>query len=320
MATAQNDPYATLGVARDADDKAIKRAYHRLAQEYHPDRNPDDDAAEERFKQVSAAYAVLSDPQRRKDYDEFGAVALDPNFDAEQARRAGQNPFGGGFGGAGFGGGPHGGGFGNIFDEFFSNGGGGFARRQAPRKQKGRDREVSLELDLLEASEGCERSLQLGATAASAPQTLRVRIPRGTRDDARIRLAGKGDPGQHGGPPGDLYCRVKLRPHPVFEVDDYDLRLEVPISLKEAVLGGEIEIPTLSGRVTLNVPEGTDAGARLRLRGKGLARPGDKPPGDLYVTLSIRVPRDLDDEAREQIEALERFSPKGLRDALFEDK
>ncbi len=313
MARAQTDPYSILGVPRDADEKAIKRAYHRLAQEHHPDRNQDDSVAEERFKQVSGAYAVLSDPERRKNYDEFGQVALDPNFDANAARRASHDPFGaGGFSNRG-------GGFGGVFDDFFTNRAGGFSRHSTPRKTRGRDREVSLALDLREASQGCERSLAVGG-GGSRPksETLRVQIPSGTRDDARIRLAGKGDPGLHGGPPGDLYCRIKLRPHPFFRVEEYDLNLDVPISLKEAILGAEIEIPTLTGRVTLNVPAGTDAGARLRLRGKGMNRLGDKPAGDLYVTLLIRVPKELDDEARKHVDELDRLGPDNLREHLLD--
>lgn len=257
MAGAGKDPYSILGVRRDADATSIKRAYRKLAQEHHPDRNQDDKVAEERFKAISGAYAVLSDPARRKNFDEFGEIALDPNFNPEGARQARQNPFGGGFSSRGFGGGNSG----SLFDEFFANASGGFSRQRTPRKVKGRDREVTVELELREASEGCERSLSLvSAGSEGNPSTLRVQIPRGTRDDARIRLAGKGDPGAHGGPAGDLYCRIRLRPHAFFRVDEYDLSLDVPISLKEAILGAEIEIPTLSGRVTLNVPPGTDAG------------------------------------------------------------
>lgn len=319
MAGAQTDPYSILGVARDADAKAIKRSYRRLAQEHHPDRNQNDAVAEERFKQISSAYAVLSDTKRRKDYDEFGHIALDPNFNSEGARRARQNPFGGaGFSNRGFGGGGPGG-SGSLFDEFFANAAGGFSRQRAPRKVKGRDREVAVELELHEASEGCERSINVARASAGSPsETLRVQIPRGTRDDARIRLVGKGGPGSHGGPAGDLYCRIRLRPHPFFRVDEYDLNLDVPISLKEAILGAEIEIPTLSGRVTLNVPAGTDAGSRLRLRGKGMARPGDKSPGDLYVTLLIQVPKELDDEAREHVTELDRLGPADLRKHLLD--
>lgn len=317
MAAAQTDPYSILGVARDADAKTIKRAYHRLAHEHHPDRNQDDARAEERFKSISSAYAVLSDAKRRKNYDEFGDIALNPNFDANAARQARSNPFGAGSFGRQGGGGDAAGGFGSLFEEFFSNSSGGFSRHQTPRPSKGRDREVAFQLDLQEASDGVERPINL-TRAGAASETLRVRIPKGTRDDARIRLAGKGDPGTNGGPAGDLYCRIKLRPHPHFRVDEYDLRLDVPISLKEAMLGAEIEIPTLSGPVTLNVPAGTDAGSRLRLRGKGMARPGDKPPGDLYVTLLIRVPKDLDEAARKNVEELDRLGPTDLRKHLLE--
>jgi curved DNA-binding protein len=316
MAGADKDPYSILGVRRDADEASIKRSYRKLAQEHHPDRNQDDAAAEERFKAISSAYGVLSDPERRKNFDEFGEIALDPNFNADGARQARHNPFGGGFSTrGGFGGGNSG----SLFDEFFANASGGFTRQRTPRKVKGRDREVTVELDLAEASTGCERSLTLtDAAAGGKASTLRVQIPRGTRDDARIRLAGKGDPGAHGGPNGDLYCRIKLRPHAFFQVDEYDLRLDVPIRLKEAIVGAEIEIPILSGRVTLNVPPGTDAGARLRLRGKGMARPGDKPAGDLYVTLLIQVPKELDDDARNLVDELDRLGPTNLRDHLLE--
>ena len=311
MAGAQTDPYAILGVPRDADPKTIKSAYRRLAQAHHPDLNRDNSIAEERFKQISGAYAVLSDPKRRQAYDEFGSIAMDPNFNADGARASRRNPFGTAFEGRG--------GFGNIFDEFFSNSAGGFSRQRGPRKTKGRDREVALQLDLREASEGCERSVSLGrAGTPRGGEILRVQIPPGTRNDGRIWLAGKGDPGAHGGPPGDLYCRIKLRPHAFFRVDDFDLLLDVPISLKEAMLGAEIEIPTLTGRVTLNVPAGTDEGSRLRLRGKGMTRPGDKPAGDLYVTLLIRVPKDLDQEAREHVIELDKFGPDDLRKQLLD--
>lgn len=318
------DPYTALGVKRDAEDAEIKRAYRDLAQRHHPDHNPDDPRAEERFKEVSAAYAVLSDEQRRKDYDEFGEIALDPNFDAERARAASSGPFGGGFhaghaGGFGdaFAGGGNGGGFGSLFDEFFSDGRGGFSRRGPARPSKGRDREIVLELDLEEASKGCERRVSAIGSDAGSRSTLRVRIPPGSADGARIRLAGKGDPGAHGGPHGDLYCRVRLRPHRLFEVDGHDLRLTVPIRVGEAMQGAQIEVPTLDGRVTLTVPPGTQSGSRLRVRGKGMARSGNQEPGDLYVTFEIHVPDDTSDEARKLAEAIDALGPDDLRDELL---
>jgi len=311
MPAASRDPYAALGLSRSADESEIKRAYRELAQRHHPDRNPDDDAAEERFKEVSAAYAVLSDAQRRKDYDEFGEIALDPNFDAERARAAHAGPFGS------FGQARGHADFGSLFDDFFREPAGGFSRRSQARPIPGRDREVALELDLEEASSGCERRVSLRGNASGKTSTLRVRIPAGTRDGGRIRLPGKGDPGQNGGPPGDLYCRVRLRPHRIFEVDGYDLSLKLPIRVGEAMNGARIEVPTLEGRVSLTIPAGSQGGTRLRVRGKGLHRPGEQAAGDLYISLEIHLPSGESEEAREHAEALDALSPKDLRDDLF---
>jgi len=311
MAAGQKDPYSTLGVARDADQKTIKKAYRRLAQQYHPDRNHDDSSAEERFKEVSSAYTLLADSKRRKAYDEFGDIALDPNFDPAAFRQRRGSPFGGGFD---FG---RGGGHGGMFDDLFSRGQGGFSRPRGPRPTKGRDLETSVQLELLEASQGCERSISINR--ATGPETLRVQIPPGTRDGARIRLARKGNLGVAGGPPGDLFCRIRYVPHPLFRVEEYDLHLDVPITLGEASLGAEVAIPTLDGRVTVNVAAGTDGGTRMRLRGKGIARPGADPAGDLYVTLTIRIPKDLDDAGREAILRLQAYGPDDPRHHLFEE-
>ena len=320
MASDRKDPYVILGVRPDADDATIKKAYRRLAQEHHPDRNEDDARAEERFKEVSAAYAVLSDPDRRRAYDEFGEIALDPNFDADRARHA-QRGFGGGggFGAGGFGGSSD---FSSIFEDFFSAGGhpprdSGRGRRPA----RGADRELSIELDLEAVAKGSEQSITFhrgDAQGLAQRETLRIQVPPGVKDGARIRLAGKGDEGLSGAPPGDLYCRIVVRPHAFFAREEFDLNLEVPISIVEATLGAEIEIPTLEGRVSLNVPAGTDGGSRLRLRGKGIARPGSGASGDLYVTFRIRVPKDLGPEDREKLGTLEELGPKDLRDHLHE--
>jgi DnaJ-class molecular chaperone len=320
MAAGRKDPYATLGVPRTSDEGAIKKAYRALAQRYHPDRNQDDEDAEERFKEISAAYSVLSDAKRRKAYDEYGDIALDPNFDPSSFRQQrGGSPFGGqGFDSSHNRAGGQGGGFGNIFDEFFGNDSGGFARGRGPRRAKGSDLETSVRLQLLEASKGCERSISI--KRSGTPEVLRVQIPPGTKGGARIRLAGKGNPGTAGGPPGDLFCRILLAPHPHFRVEEYDLHLDVPIGLSEAILGAEVEIPTLEGRVTLSVRPGTDAGTRLRLRGKGIQRPGDEAAGDLYVTLVIRVPKDLDDAGRAAVEELATYGPDDLRTHLFSDE
>jgi DnaJ-class molecular chaperone len=307
------DPYATLGVARDADADTIKKAYRKLAQKYHPDRNADAPDAEENFKRVSSAYAVLSDEKRKAAYDEFGEIALDPGFDVDKAREASRG-FGGGFGGfgqtaggQGFGGGgfQDAGGFGSLFEDLFTGGGRGPSR--APRQRRGADLETTIVLDFGEAILGAEKRLDFERPAAAGGtrrETLTVRIPPGVEDGARIRLAGKGQEGSQGGPPGDLFARIQVRAHAFLERQDRDLVMEAPISIAEAVGGAAIEIPTLDGRVTLQVPEGTDGGSRLRLRGKGVPAQGGKPAGDLYVTLRIRVPKDLPAESRKQLESL----------------
>jgi DnaJ-class molecular chaperone len=316
----RRDPYSVLGVPRDADQNAIRGAYRKLARELHPDVNPDDPVAEERFKDVSGAYAVLSDPARRSAYDEFGEIALDPNFDAARAREAGQAFGGGGFGG--FGRGPGAGGFGGL-DDLFSNvfsrgaGRGGFGG--ARLRRAGPDVEAQLELDFLEAALGGEQRLTIGRPSAdggSRRQTVTVRIPPGVADGGRIRLRGKGGEGIGGGPPGDLVAQIRVRPHPLFRREGRDLYLDVPISVREAILGAKVEVPTLAGRVTLSIPPGTDGGSKLRLRGKGVPNPSGRGAGDLYVVVQIKVPRDLDAAAKARIEQLEELEVPDLRGKL----
>ena len=319
----RQDLYATLGIPGDADTDAIKQAYRAKAQRYHPDRNSDDPTAEEKFKRISAAYAVLSDPRRRKDYDEFGDVALDPNFDAEKARRAshgfGRGSSGGDFSRAFSG---RGGGFqdlgdmGGLFEDLF---GGGAGQPRGPRPRRGPDLEATLELDFVDAALGSQQRLTVDRPTGGATrqETLTVRIPPGVGEGSRIRLAGKGGEGAGGGPPGDLFARVRIRPHRVFRREGRDLHLEVPISISEAIRGAEIAIPTLTGRVSLRVPPGTDGGTRLRLRGKGV--PGDrgKPAGDLYVTVRIRVPTGLEPAAQAKLDELLDDDPAKWRRELF---
>jgi len=324
-ARSEKDLYAVLGVPRDADAPAIKRAYRKLAQKYHPDMNADDPAAEERFKKISQAYAVLSDPERRKSYDEFGHVAADPNFDAEAARRA-RASFGGSSGAfedlfGAFGGGRRdfgGGGTGDLggmFENLFDGG-----QQRAPRRRRGADLETSLELEFAEAALGTEKRINVtrpGSDGLPQSENLSLRVPPGVDDGARIRLAGKGRPGPGGGPPGDLYARVRVRPHPLFRREGQDIHLEVPVSVGEAVLGTEFEIPTLEGRVTLRIPPGSDGGSKLRLRDKGIPAAAGKPTGHLYVTIRIRVPKQLDDETRRKYEELAGSDPTDLRDDLL---
>lgn len=325
---ARRDPYEVLGVARDAEPGAIKKAYRKLARQLHPDVNPGDSVAEERFKQVSEAYAVLSDEDKRRNYDEFGEVSLEGGFDPEAARRA-RDAFGARFGGstgrAGedggfqqfFGGGPNRGGEeihfdGNLEDLIARM----MGRSQATGPRRGADLEAELELELAEAALGCERRLTLARPGADGarPETLTVKVPRGMLDGARIRIAGKGADGQDGGPPGDLFATLRVRPDPRFRVEGRDLHVDLPVTVVEATLGAAVEVPTLEGQATMTLPAGTDGGRRLRLKGKGIPGAGKQAAGDLYATVRIRVPRDLDDEGRARIEALRDLGPTNPRE------
>lgn len=324
----REDLYRALGVSRDATDEVIKKAYRKLARKLHPDVNPGDKAAEERFKTVSEAYSVLSDPEKRKAYDEFGEISLTAGFDADEARRA-REQFGARFGG---GGGFGAGGPGPGFEESFSYGdlddllGDVFAQRGWQRggrsrgPRRGVDVEAVLELDLAEAARGGEKRLTItrpGADGGPLTETVTVRIPAGVADGGRIRLPGKGGEGRGGAPAGDLHAHIRIRPHPVLKLDGRNLLLEVPVTVREAVLGAKVEIPTLEGRATLTIPPGTDSGRRLRLKGKGLPDPRGGAPGDLLVTVQIRVPKGVDAGATEALDALARFDPAGLREDLF---
>jgi len=310
----RRDPYTVLGVSRDADTAAIRSAYHKLARELHPDVNPDDKVAEERFKRVSEAYSVLSDPEKRSAFDEFGEIALDPNFDAERARQANQ-AFGGGFSG----GVPGGGRIEDLFSNLFSRGGGPAGFRGGPLRRAGPDLEATLTLDFTEAALGGEQRLTINrptADGGSQTKTVTVRIPPGVADGGQIRLRGKGGEGHGGGPPGDLFARIRVRPHPLFRREKRDLYIDVPITVKEAILGAKVDVPTLTGRITVSVPPGTDGGTKLRLRGKGVPSPSGGQAGDLFAVIQIKVPDTLDRDARSRLEASREFDIPELRKAF----
>jgi curved DNA-binding protein len=292
---APRDLYQILGVPRTATAVEIKKAYRKLARQHHPDVNPGNKAAEERFKEMSAAAEVLSDPKRRALYDEFGPDSLRTGFDekrAEEVRRwrtAGGTPDGQPFDLGGYssvnveGYGPVD--FGSIFESIFgqqARGRPGSGRRAPPRA--GDDLAADLELDLREAVLGVERDVRV------ADRTLRVTIKPGTADGARIRLAGQGAPGERGGPPGDLLLRVRLRPHPLVRVEGKDLYLDLPLTIPEVVNGAEIELPTFEGKVRFAISAGTPSGKQIRLRGKGLPDPRGGPRGDLYAVVKLVLP------------------------------
>ena len=322
------DYYTTLGVPKTASEKEIKQAYRKLARKHHPDVNPGDKSAEAKFKEINEAYEVLGDPEKRRKYDELGA-----NWRAyEQAQQQGQ-PWGAPFGGNAYSANTGGAGgyrtmteeemrdlFGNedpfsdFFKTFFGGGGSSGGGRQragrATRVQKGRDIEHEVDLTLEEAFHGTTRrmSIKEGGHARSVD----VRIPVGVKDGSRVRAAGEGESGANGGVAGDLYLRVRIRPHAMFERKGEDLHSRVAVPVTTAVLGGEAQVPTISGAVRLKIPESTQNGQVFRLKGHGMpavGKPDDR--GDLYATVDVQLPRSLTKEQREHYEAL-RKSEKAL--------
>jgi DnaJ-class molecular chaperone len=312
------DYYTTLGVAKTASDADIKRAYRKLARQFHPDLNPGDKKSEARFKEINEANEVLGDPDKRKKYDELGA-----NWrDYERAAEAGGGGFRGrpgrpgGTGGgyrtmtpeeveAAFGGQDP---FSDFFHTFFSGGGGGFesqgGRARAPRSQRGQDFEQVIDLTLDEAFGGTTR--RIISSRDGAERSFEVRIPAGVKDGARIRAAGEGGQGARGGTSGDLFLVVRLLPHPRFERKGQDLHQRVDVPVTTAVLGGEVNVPTLAGApVRLKVPPMTGQGRTFRLKGHGMPTVGKADErGDMYVVTQVQIPSELSDEARTHYEAL----------------
>ena len=361
MAQEKRDYYEVLGVDKNASEADIKRAYKKLARKYHPDMNPGDKVAEEKFKEVNEANEVLSDPEKKARYDQFGFAGVDPNY----AGGAG----GGGFGGFDFND------FGDIFGSFFGGGFGGFGggsqqRRNGP--QRGESIRVSLSVSFTEAAFGCDKKITLerteqcrscggngcakGTTAEICPEchgtgsvqvrrktpmgvfastspcskchgtgkiihqpcpdcqgsgqqrkrrTVKVTIPAGIDHGQTISLRGQGHAGKNGGPAGDLLITVMVKPHELFRREGTSVFCEAPITFTQAVLGGELEIPTIDGKVKYNLPEGTQTGTVFRLRGKGIPILNGHGRGDQFVTVTIETPRGLN---HQQKEALKKFS------------
>lgn len=339
----KRDYYEVLGVDRGVDDRELKKAYRRMAQKYHPDRNPGDAESEAHFKEAKEAYEVLKDPRKRSAYDQFGHAGVDPSM-------------GGGHGGPG---GP--GGFGDIFGDVFSDIFGGGRSRQGG-VYRGADLRYSMELSLEDAVAGTTTTIKIptkvkcgvcngsGAKKGTSPKTcgtchghgqvrmqqgffsvqqtcpachgkgtvigdpcgschgsgkvsqtktLSVKVPPGVDTGDRIRLSGEGEAGEQGGPPGDLYVEISVLKHPIFSREDSNLFCEVPISFATAVLGGELEVPTLTGKVTLKVPEETQSGKTFRLKGKGVKPVRGGPVGDLFCRVAVETPIKLNNKQKE---------------------
>ena len=353
---AEENYYEVLGVERGASQDDIKKAYRRLAMKYHPDRNPGDKAAEEKFKQIGEAYAVLSDEQKRAAYDRFGKAGVDPSA-------AGA----GGFGQGGFSGmksGDFQSAFGDIFSDLFGGGRGRGAGPQGPQPMRGNDVSYTLEVSFEDAAHGRKMDIRVpawdectschgtgcrpGTSKKTCPtchgagvvrmsnglfqvqqtcpqchgtgeviadpcpdcsgtgfkrsaKVVEVNIPAGINDGQRIRMSGKGEPGTNGGPAGDLFIEIRVRPSDIFERDGDDLHMQLPISFVTAALGGEVTVPTLEGESRITLPEGTQSGKTFRLRGKGIANLRTHQPGDLYLHIEIETPVNLSDKQKKML-------------------
>jgi molecular chaperone DnaJ len=343
-ATDKKDYYAVLGIKKTATADDIRKAFRKLARKYHPDVNPGDKKAEEKFKELSEANDVLSEPKKRKIYDQLGFYSdnIDPKA-AEAYANSGAssgNPFGGAagnpFGGYSAGGGqPHAdfdfrdfdfggaqqpGGRGSSFRDIFSGMFGG-AAAQEPASFTGSDAEYSVQVPFWESIRGGEMKLNIqrpSAMGRMTPEPVSFRIKPGTRDGQRIRLAGKGNPGTRGGPPGDLYIIVHIAEHPIFQRDADDINITLPILPWEAALGAKVEVPTIDGRAVLRIPPGTQTGQKLRMREKGVpsaTRPG--VIGDQIVQIRIVVPEIPNVEAKELWQKLEKLHPEDPRQELW---
>ena len=325
MAATFRDYYETLGLAKSASADEIKSAFRKLARKHHPDLAKDKKAAEEKFKEINEAYEVLSDPEKRRKYDEYGANWQHAGNGFQGAPGGARGPGGGGFGGfggGGFGGGGFGGGAGDgsdfhfggtgysdFFEQFFGTrrgrgyGGGVDFEEEAP--QRGRDVEADILVTLDEVLNGATRQISFRKGNSPEVQTYTVKIPKGVRAGQRIRLAGQGGSGGARGEAGDLYLRVKLQQHPDYRFEEADIYHEADVAPWQAVLGCELTIPTPDGRAKLKIPAGTQNGRKFRIPGRGL--PGKSGRGDFYAVVEIAIPESVTPEQKELWEKLSKL-------------
>jgi len=284
------DPYDVLGVTQTASDRTIKKAYHKLAKELHPDLNPDNSVISNRFKEVSAAYSLIGDPDNRKRYDngEIGADGQEKaryRYDYSSRHGAPRGGFGSGSGGAQ--------GFNaeDIFGEFFSN----IRGSSRAHQQMGSDRSYKITVEFLDAAKGCTRRITL-----PDGKMLDVRIPAGIEEGQQIRLRGQGDVGVSGA--GDALVEIKINKHPQFRLEGTDIHINLPVNLEDAVLGAKVEVPTIDGSVTMSIPKGANTGQVLRFKGKGIKPPKSKEPGNQYVRIQVMLPDPPDPELSTMLE------------------
>ena len=330
---AKRDYYEVLGIDKKADDKAIKRAYRKLAKKYHPDTNPGDKQAEQKFKEVTEAYNVLGDEKKRKLYDQYGFAAFEEGAAGGAYGGAGAGSgfggFQGGFGGNGgyqefhFKGGQNGNMddiFGDIFGDMFhgrsSSGFGGQGFKQSygsgfgggSFKSKGQDLHAEIRVSCEDAAFGCEKVINLSSGQGTPAQSLKVRVPAGIEDGKSIRLRGKGGPGMNGGEAGDLLLKIHVDEKPGYERKGMDVYTTISVPFTTAVFGGEAIVNTLKGSVKCKIPAGIQSGSKIRLRGKGIVSMKDPSVhGDMYAAVQIQVPRNLSPEAKQKLREFEKI-------------
>lgn len=278
--------YEILGVPKDADESQLKKAYRKLALQYHPDKNPDDPSAEEKFKEVSEAYDVLRDPEKRASYDYFGKSGANPGFKSnlhqEYQERTTES-------------------FQNLFTEIF-----GDIFSKNSRKSKGTDLRYNLHISIEEVASGAKKTIRFLRRRNGKEETtkLEVSVPAGVKSGQRLKLRGEGD-SSPGGQAGDLYVVIQMQKHDLFQLDGIDIYYDLPISFKQAVLGDTLKVPTLTGAAQVQVPPGTSSGVNLRLKGKGMPSLDGKKHGNLYIRLLIDVPAQVDKETKKLLEKLD---------------
>lgn len=317
----KKDYYSLLNVSRNASADEIKKAYRKLAMQYHPDKNPGNKAAEDKFKEITEAYEVLADPKKREMYDQFGHAGAQQGFGGFGGGAGGP---GGGFEGfgrqSGAGGDPFQDIFGDMFGDIFS--GGRTSSNRAKRPAKGTDLRYTLSIPFEDAATGTEKVIsfmrQRGSKEESAK--LSVNVPAGVKEGQRLKLTGEGDAGPNTTGPGDLYVIINIQDHPLFKRSENDVTLDLPISYTDAILGTSIEVPTLTGKAMLRIPAGTHTGQTFRLKGKGFPKVGGFGTGDMLVKILVDVPSDLSHKELDLIKELSQNKDNSPLVKAFQDK